>query len=329
MRLPRRDDLAALGYLAGWRLVRLVPERWVNAAFRFGADRASDDGRGMEQLRRNLARVVGPENVTRRLVRDSVRSYARYWAEAFRLPSIAGDPDLIDRLATGVEGEERFAESFRRGKGVVLVLPHTGNWDMAGAFLVGRYTGFTTVAERVRPEALFDAFVDYRNSLGFEVLAHAGGRPPMERLREVVKAGGVVCLVGERDLKGHGVPVRFFGEETTMPTGSVDLARETGAALHVVHCWFTEECWGFSVGEQVAVDTREEMQQEVADQFAANIAAHPADWHMLQPLWPADRERRRAERARQAADAEALHRSDRGARAARGAGQPETPEGGA
>ena len=114
MRLPRRDDLAALGYLAGWRLVRLVPERWVNAAFRFGADKACDDGRGMEQLRRNLARVVGPEHVTRRLVRDSVRSYARYWAEAFRLPSIAGDPDLIDRLAAGVEGEERFAESFRR-----------------------------------------------------------------------------------------------------------------------------------------------------------------------------------------------------------------------
>ncbi|AIG64042.1 lipid A biosynthesis lauroyl acyltransferase [Corynebacterium atypicum] len=290
-------DFAALGYLLGWRVVRFLPHRLVLALAEKAADWASNNGAGMNQLCKNLMRVVGPENVTRRLVRDSVRSYARYWAEAFRLPSLAGDPELLDRLQSGIVGEERFQRSFSSGRGVILVLPHTGNWDMAGMYVTGRYTTFTTVAERVRPEVLFDAFVDYRRQLGFEVLAHAGGPAPMGRLREVLEDGGVVCLVGERDLKGHGAKVEFFGEETTMPTGSVDLARETGAALHVVHCWFAGSQWGFSVGEEVAHTTQAQMMQEVADQFARNIAAHPEDWHMLQPLWPKDRKRRRKARS--------------------------------
>lgn len=281
-------DPAALGYLAGWRLVRHMPDRFADALFTAGADRASDDGRGMEMLRRNLARVVGAENVTAELVRDSVRSYARYWREAFRLPAIKDDPDLDARLMAGLVGREHLEASLGSGRGVVLTLPHSGNWDMAGMFVVRNYGPITTVAERLKPEVLYDAFVDFRESLGFEVLAHAGGTPPYPRLREVLEGGGTVALLGERDLKRRGVAVEFFGEETTMPAGPAQLALDTGAALHVAHCWFTGDGWGLSVSEEIEVDTLGETVQRIADGFAANIAAHPADWHMLQPLWPAD-----------------------------------------
>lgn len=289
MRLPHLSDFVAAGYLVCWRVVRFLPPQAANWLTVRAADWVSDHGRGMPQLRRNLMRVVGPENVTRVLVRDAVRSYARYWEEAFRLPAMAGNEALQEQLQHAVEGSQRLARSVAADAGVVLVLPHSGNWDLAGLYVTGRYGAFATVAERVRPEALFQAFVSYRESLGFEVLAHAGGPPPMDRLREVLESGGIVCLVGERDLKGHGHPVEFFGEQTTMPTGAVELARQTGAALHVVHCWFEPEGWGFTVGSQVPRDSTARMMQRVADEFAANIAAHPADWHMLQPLWPADR----------------------------------------
>ena len=141
-------------------------------------------------------------------------------------------------------------------------------------------------------EKLYDAFVDYRESLGFEVLAHAGGTPPYPRLREVLQEGGIVALLGERDLRRRGVEVDFFGERTTMPAGAARLALDTGAALHVAHCWFTGDGWGMSVSEEIEVDTPENSVQRVADRFAANIAEHPADWHMLQPLWPADAKKR-------------------------------------
>lgn len=293
------EHLSALAYRAGWAVTRRIPPRVASVIFNVIADRVSRDGIGPEQLRANLGRVVGDANVTRTLVRDAMRSYMRYWLEAFRLPSIAG-PELGRQLAQGIGSEdiERLATAHARGKGVVLTLPHSGNWDMAGVWLVHTFGQFTTVAERLKPESLFEAFVEFRESLGFEVLPLSGGeQPPFDRLREVLRAGGIVCLLGERDLSGKGVDVDFFGERTSMPAGSCRLARETGAAVMPTHCWYTEDGWRISIGSEIdSSQPLTSMVQEQADRFAENIAAHPADWHMLQPLWFGDLSERRRRR---------------------------------
>lgn len=298
--LPRREDLSAASYLAGWAVVKRLPRPVTAWAFERIADYVSGGGQGMEQLRRNLARVVGPENVTRELVRASMRSYMRYWMEAFRLPAIHTDPGLQERLLAGLEGRDHLEASLASPVGTILALPHTGNWDMAGVMLVGMNGQFTTVAERLKPERLFEAFVDYRESLGFEVIALTGGQaPPFQRLKEVLDGGGVVALLAERDLTRTGVTVDFFGEETNMAAGPALLAAATGANLHVVHCWYPEdqpEGWGFSVSAPIEVTDVGETTQRLADGFAVNIAAHPADWHMLQAQWNADVKKRRAER---------------------------------
>lgn len=302
-----KDSLLAYGYLAGWKVVGALPEPLVRRVFDYAAKKASGNGAGMPQLRKNLARVVGPENVTRDLVIASMQSYARYWMEAFRLPAIAGSPKLVDSIDNNIIGREHLEAGLDKGRGVILVLPHTGNWDMAGMYLVNRYSTFTTVAERLKPEVLFNAFVNFRNSLGFEVLAHEGGdRPPFERLAEVLREGGIVALLGERDLRATGVEVEFFGETTRMPTGAARLAQETGADLLVVHAWFTEEesqqakglkrflpqrksyGWGLSASAPVEVTTIEETVQKVAHMMEENIRQYPQDWHMLQPLWLSD-----------------------------------------
>lgn len=300
--LLRQREFAAAGYIAGWRVVSALPLPVAKALFTLGADLASDHGRGMDQLRRNLSRVVGAENVTAELVRDSVRSYARYWMEAFRLPSISKDPQLRRWLAQPVPGADLLRTSVAKGKGVVLVLPHAGNWDLAGLWLVNNFGSFATVAERVKPEALFDAFVDFRESLGFTVYPLTGGEtPPYERLAEHLRAGGIVCLMGERDLKQTGAEVEFFGEHTTMPVGAVKLAQDTGAALHVARSWYFDEDngpgWGLSTDEPIEVTDLQSTMQRVADAFAANIAADPEDWHMLQPQWTTDINEAKSRRA--------------------------------
>lgn len=294
-----KERLIAWGYIAGWKLISRLPERVTLPVFYAGADLASNNGKGMEQLRSNLARVVGPENVTRKLVRDSVRSYARYWLEAFRLPRIHNEPGLQDRLRQSVTGTEHLDAHQESGRGLILALPHTGNWDMAGAYLAHNYGAFTTVAERVKPEVLFKSFVEFRQSLGFEVLPLTGGTtPPYARMREVLQAGGIVCLLAERDLTRSGVTVDFFGEPANFAAGPAKLAQETGAALHVVHSWFTSEPqgWGLSISEEIPVSSVGETTQRIADGFATNIARYPADWHMLQPQWNVDVERRRLAR---------------------------------
>ncbi|MGV9540761.1 phosphatidylinositol mannoside acyltransferase [Nocardia beijingensis] len=279
-----------LGYAAGWRLVRAMPEPLAVRLFDVGAERAARDG-GPNQLRRNLSRVLGaaPDEVPQSLILASLRSYARYWREAFRLPSM--DPirlaDIIESSATGLEHIHHAVE---RGTGAVLALPHSGNWDLAGVWVVQRVGSPTVVAERLAPESLFRRFVRFRERLGFEIIPLTGSAaPPFPQLIARIRQGRIVGLLGERDLSGRGVPVTFFGEEARLPAGPARLAIDTGAPLLPVHCWFTPGGWGFRVDPPV--DTSggvRETTQALADRFAAGIAAHPADWHMLQPLWTAD-----------------------------------------
>lgn len=291
-----RGQLTDWGYAAGWRIVRAAPEVVARNAFGAGAQLAARNG-GPEQLRRNLARVIGvtPEQVPAALMRASLASYARYWREAFRLPAM-DHAELGKQL--GVRDIDLLWSALDDGRGAVLALPHSGNWDMAGVWLVQNYGTFATVAERLKPESLYHRFLAYRESLGFEVVPlSGGGRPPFDVLCDRLRDNGVVCLMADRDLTRTGVQVDFFGEATRLPAGPARLAVETGAALLPVHCWFEGDGWGMQVYPQVDTTSGDltVITQAVADRFADNIAAYPADWHMMQPQWLADlSEERRA-----------------------------------
>ena len=285
--------LAALGYAAGWRLLHLAPREVVTRAFHAGADLAARrDGTGARQLRRNLARVVPdatPAGLDA-LVRDGLRSYARYWQEVFMLPW-ADHAALVGRLDGAMEGIEHLNDALAAGRGVVVALPHSGNWDMAGLWFVGHHGAFSTVVERLAPEALYQRFVDYRASLGFDIVPLTGAGSPTLRLLRRLRAGGVVCLLADRDLTGAGMVVEFFGGTARMPLGPARLAAATGATLLVVGCWFTPDGWGIRFHPPVPVPDRSavpQATQTVAGYFATDIAAHPQDWHMLQPLWTED-----------------------------------------
>jgi KDO2-lipid IV(A) lauroyltransferase len=224
------------------------------------------------------------------LVHDGLRSYARYWQEAFMLPWV-DHAALVGRLDGAMEGIEHLNDALARGRGVVVALPHSGNWDMAGLWFVGHHGAFSTVVERLAPEVLYQRFVAYRSALGFDIVPLTGAGSPTPRLLRRLRAGGVVCLLADRDLTGAGVAVEFFGGAARMPLGPARLAAATGAALLVVGCWFTADGWGIRFHPPVPVPDRSAVRQAtqtVADCFAIDIAAHPQDWHMLQPLWIED-----------------------------------------
>lgn len=293
-----RDRAIDAGFAAGWGAVKAVPHPVAARAFRFAGDRAyARDGASVQQLRRNLARVSGLTGpALDDLVRAGLRSYARYWLETFRLPKM-DRVEVTARVVQNTVGEEHIDAALARGKGMILALPHMGNWDVAGVYLMTRFDRpFTTVAERLKPASLFDRFVAYRESLGMEVLPLTGGaRPASEVLAERLRAGGWVCLVGDRDLSRSGVEVSFFGETAKFPPGPALLAATTGATLLPVGLWFTDDGgWAQHIGAPIEPDPGRlnvrvrQATQLLADAFAVQIAAHPADWHMLQRFWPAD-----------------------------------------
>ncbi|MFC5926827.1 phosphatidylinositol mannoside acyltransferase [Micromonospora vulcania] len=288
-------NLTELGFVAGWRVVGALPRPLVAAAFRAGADRAHRRaGRGTARLRANLRRVVGPElpeTELDELVKRGLRSYARYWMEAFRLPALSRAQILA---GFRLDGAELLAADVAAGRGAVVALPHAGNWDAAGAWVAANGWPITTVAERLR-EGVYERFLAFREGLGMEILpTHGGPRPAFDVLLDRVRAGAVVPLLADRDLSARGVEVDFFGGKTRMPGGPALLALHTGAPLYVASLWYEPDAACASLSGPLPVPGPEAgpldqrvrtLTQLIADRLAAGIARHPEDWHMLQRMW--------------------------------------------
>ena len=303
-----KEDLTYRAYATGWAVVRLMPERTAYRLFQLVADRSwRKRGKSVLRLEANLARVLGPdatEEQIRAVSKQGMRNYMRYYCDTFRLETWSRDR-VIETFEC--ENEQMLRDLVASGRGVVLALPHMGNWDHAGAWAVTVADGFTTVAERLKPEKLFERFVRYRESIGMEVLPLTGGSGTFGGLLRRLKSGGLVCLVAERDLTDSGVPVEFFGETTKLPAGPAALAVSTGAALCPVTLWYGEGKQYAKVWPELDVPaegTKQEkiasLCQQLADAFAEGIAAYPADWHMLQRLWLVDLDPSRVPRPKDA-----------------------------
>lgn len=285
-------------YAAGWAVLRGTPEWIARRQFDAIADAAFlRQGKGVRRLAANLRRVLGDdvsERELRRTVHRGVRSYLRYWREVFQLPRMKVD-EVIARSV--IVNEDLMRDAATSGQGMIIALPHMGNWDWAGAWLAGAVTPFTTVAERLEPASLFDRFVEFREGLGMEVIPLTGGeRPPYEILADRLRSGGTLALLGDRDLTATGLEVSFCGHPARMPAGPAALAVDTGARLVPLTLTYPDErrlCIRAYPYVQPPADLDRAgqiaaMTQSLADVFAGAIKAAPADWHMLQRVFVED-----------------------------------------
>jgi len=311
-----REVLTYRLYAGAWGLVRRLPEPVAYRLFDLVADVMwRRRGWSVVRLSANLrrARPEATDEELRELTRAGLRSYLRYWCDAFRLPD--WDHDRVVG-SVRVEGEHHLrANVGAGGRGVVGALMHMGNWDHAGAWAALTGAPVVTVAERLRPERLYERFLAYREALGMEILPLTGGAGDLlDTLSRRLREGRLVPLLADRDLRASGIEVDLLGGSTRMPPGPAMLALRTGAALHPVSIWHEQVGEHLRGPEQRLVirfhdevvppgegRTREKvttMTQQVADVFGAAIQAHPQDWHMLQPLWLADLSPERVKPAR-------------------------------
>lgn len=289
------DAVAETGFGVGWSAVRALPEPAARRMFDVIADRTwARQGQGVRQLRANVARVLPAHELDRldEVAHEGVRRYMRYWCEVFRLPSYSRQ-EILD--AFHIDGREHMDAYLRQGRGVIMAVPHMGNWDLAAGWAALEYDSVVTVVEHLKPEGLFEKFLEFRRSLGMEV--YPLGDPDIVRnLARRLETGSLVCLLTDRDLSGSGIEVSFFGERATFPAGPGMLSLMTGAPVIPAGIWHTDS------GLQARVDTplfapeeggrRERvaaLTRDMAANFERHIAAHPQDWHMMQPFWSVDR----------------------------------------
>lgn len=285
----KAEDFTAVAYFAGWRIVRWLPEKSAYRLFAFVADRASaKNGKNFRRLESNLKRVVPEltETELRSLAQAGMRSYLRYWCDTFRSPD--WDTKRIQSTVT-VNDAELLLEPVRSKRGVVVALPHAGNWDHAGSYFCSQGIPLVTVVERLKPEKLFLKFLAYRQAIGMEALPLDGR--VMGTLASRLREGKLVALVADRDLSRSGIDVNFFDGTARMPAGPALLAIRTGADLITAYVSYTAS--GIHIDfRKVQIASGETETERVAktvqlcaDNFAAGISEHPQDWHMLQRIW--------------------------------------------
>jgi len=300
-----KDEASYLAFAAGWGAVRKMPEKSAYRSFDVIADRIWSRRRGgVIQLEKNLARVEPDASYSqlRKMSRQSMRKYFRYWCDAFRMPDWDSER-IIDTYEC--VGEYHLDQALAQNKGIIIALAHMGNWDHGGAYLTLTRAPLTAVAERLEPERLFQKFVAYRASLGMRI--YPTGTPDIvdTLARELREDKRIIGLVSDRDLTPRGIDVSFFDVATRMPAGPANLALRTGAPLLAATLWYEGPMSFAEIHPQIVVppnapsgdDAKNQpgydaavasMTQQIADAFQNGIADRPTDWHMMQKLWLPD-----------------------------------------
>lgn len=283
--------MSFLIYSLAWRLIRMMPER---SAYRLGDRIAryalSRNGKRVSRLRENLRIVMGnpSEEALAKMLDRAMRSNLRYWIDTFRFPNWSAE-----RMRTTVSVHNRavFDDLMGQGKGLIVALPHAGNWDHAGAFFCAEGFPLVTVAEHLKPERLFRKFLAYREAMGMEVLDLDG--KVISHLQQRLREGRLIALVSDRDLSATGVIVDFFQKKAKFPPGPARLALTTGAPLITAYVSYTNEGIHVDFSEPISLSPRiesienevERITQEIAKNFERGIRSRPEDWHMLQRVF--------------------------------------------
>jgi KDO2-lipid IV(A) lauroyltransferase len=299
------ETASVLGFRLGWKAVRALPERAAYALFDRVADLAvRRDGKGVQRLRSNYRRVR-PELGERELddlVRQGMRSYMRYYCEAFRLPSLTRAQ--IDG-AVVVRGDEDVRELCSRGEAGVVFVGHLGNFDLGAAWSAGSLMPVTTVAERLKPEEVYQEFVAFRRSIDMDIIPLTGGGDPFQALLAATRAGGrLIALASDRDLTNGGVEVDLLGHRARMAKGPAVLSLMTGAPLYCARIWYEPAPPGEGLGGHRSVIEfsdrlvprvggttsvrATDLIQQCADFIAVAIREHTSSWHMLQRVFVDD-----------------------------------------
>ena len=299
------DTVSVLGFRLGWSAVRALPERAAYALFNGVADvLVRRRGKGIERLRSNYRRVRPElsEGDLDALVRQGMRSYMRYYCEAFRLPSLTRAQ--IDG-AVEVRRDAEVRELCARGESVVAFVGHLGNFDLAAAWSAGSLAPVTTVAERLKPEEVYQEFVAFRRSINMDIIPLTGGEDPFHGLLSAARGGGrMIALAADRDLTNGGVEVDLLGHRARMAKGPAVLSLMTGAPLYAARIWYEPAAPGEGLGGYRTViefsDRLEprvsgttavraaDLVQQCADHLAVTIREHTSSWHMLQRVFVED-----------------------------------------
>lgn len=241
----------------------------------------------------NLRHVMGkdtPEKKVRAAASMIFINIAKYYVDLVRMPHMDLD-DFYRRRLRYFGLDEYLLPAVAAGKGVIVLGAHLGNPELAIQGTLPRGVKVFALTEPLQPPRLHRLVDSLRSSKGhtFAPVGFAGVKRAIQTLRD----GGVIALMGDRDIEGPKAILPFFGEETMMPTGPIEMALRTGATVIPCYCLRTKQGGIDAYLEQpLELERTGDMERDVltnTQRFLAlterHLRQHPDQWVVLESIW--------------------------------------------
>jgi len=290
--LRRRTEQVVIRWLT-WltaRLVRVLPLRWVQALGNaIGALLVRVLGKRRRMALDNLRAALGSDRSDAELagvVKASVQNMTKTMLELLKFPAMSDEQ--FARFAP-VRGAEHLAEAAARGRGVIVVTPHYGNWEALALRISSLGHQLTVVARDANDPATARMITDARASRGAVIIE----RDQVREMLRTLRRGDVLGILPDQHGGEGGVWLTFMGRPASTVTGPAALARRTGAAVVPGFARRTEDDTlevnflpplTMPHSDDAEADVRAGTQM-VNDVLGEQIRRHPEQWMWMHNRW--------------------------------------------
>lgn len=235
-------------------------------------------------------KVIFPEKSLKEIYRLRLwifRNFAKYLVDFFRFERL--NLEYIKKNIR-IENIGYFDEALSKGKGVIVLTAHLGNWELGGVVVALLGYPFWVVALPHKHKMVNNFFNRQRESKGIKVIPL--GKAVRASLN-VLKENGVLALAGDRDFTEKGIILDFFGKPAFFPEGPAAFSLKTGAAI--VPCFMVrnkDDSFTLRIEkplEFIPTGNREEDLREIITRYKAifedYIRRYPDQWYMFRRFW--------------------------------------------
>jgi KDO2-lipid IV(A) lauroyltransferase len=242
----------------------------------------------VEDNQRHVLGPAAPPGQVSANAREVFRNVARYYADLIRLPRTK--PEHLMSREMSLEGFDRLQEAMAGGRGAVVATAHFGNPEVAVQISALLGLDVLVLSEPLNPPAFSDLVHRLRESQGirYEEVAFKTIGQALVHLRK----GGVLAITCDRDIQETGVLLPFFGEETRMPLGAVEMASRTGAAFVPAFCRREGDRYRIVFEAEIPLVSTGRAKADaiinskaMIERMECWIRSDPGQWMVLERIW--------------------------------------------
>ena len=224
------------------------------------------------------------------MARATYRCFGKYLVDFFRLGDVS---DVFRGAEVCIEHEDYLADCVARGRGVILVTGHFGNWELGGAVLAARGHEVHAVVLPYRSEKVERLFNHYRERRGIHTVPFGHAARDLVRY---LQEGKMVALLADRDFSAHQHEATFFNRVTSMPRGPAWLAMKTGApVLPAFMIRQPDDSFLLRFHAPLfpeALKTEDRIRDRICAGLEREIGEQPHQWFIFEDFWDNENGRR-------------------------------------